>query len=115
MEKTKGKKQEEIKKENTKTKCIDSDCPKHGALSARGRVFRGQVTNVFPRRLKIVFERVIFIPKYERYAKKRAKIHARIPECMQHSVNKGDIVLVQECRPLSKIIHHVLTEVMKKA
>ena len=95
--------------------CADSDCPRHGTLRVHGRVFQGTVTAIFPRRLTIQFERTIYVKKYERYAKMRTKIHARLPACMQHVVHKGDLVLVQECRPLSKIIHHVFTGVVKKA
>ena len=40
------------------------------------------------------------------------RLHARIPEGMQISV--GDYVKIQECRPLSKIIHFVVLEVVKK-
>ena len=97
------------------TACTDRDCPKHGKLRSHGRVFQGTVTAIFPRRMTMVFERTIFVRKYERYAKTKTKIHARIPACMQHEIHKGDLVSIQECRPLSKIIHHVFMEVVKKA
>jgi small subunit ribosomal protein S17 len=89
-----------------KVDCRDSQCPVHGKLSARGRVFEGTVIKKFPKRIAIEFERTVFIKKYERYSKKRTKLHARLPNCM--SVEVGDYVQVQECRPLSKIIHFVL-------
>ena len=53
---------------------------------------------------------LIYISKYERYAKKKTKIHARLPDCQKESVNIGDYVQVQECRPLSKIIHFTFTK-----
>jgi ribosomal protein S17 len=51
---------------------------------------------------------MIFIKKYERSAKSRTKIHARLPICMEKNINLGDTILVRECRPLSKIIHFVV-------
>lgn len=99
-----------IKKEEKKTDgtvCNDEQCPTHGRLAARGRIFSGEVIKKFPRRIVINFERTVFIRKYERYAKKKTKLHARLPECMENSVHIGDYVQIMECRPLSKIIHFV--------
>lgn len=96
-------------------KCNDSSCPIHGSLKVRGRTFKGYVTKKFPKRIVIEFERIIYLRKYERYAKKKTRIHARLPDCKQEEVNVGDYVLVRECRPLSKIIHFVyLNKVEKK-
>ena len=51
---------------------------------------------------------MIYIKKYERYAKSRTKVHARLPICMEEGINIGDLIKVKECRPLSKIIHFVV-------
>ncbi|OGJ21405.1 30S ribosomal protein S17 [Candidatus Pacearchaeota archaeon RBG_13_36_9] len=88
-----------------KASCADKQCPFHGHLKLRGRSFKGYVTKKFPRRVVIEFERIIFIPKFERHMKKKTKIHARLPDCMKHSIEIGDYIEVRECRPLSKIIH----------
>ena len=88
--------------------CRNRDCHIHGNLKARGRVFEGRVIRKFPRRITIEFERMIYIRKYERYAKAKTKIHARLSECMEEKIEVGDLVRVQECRPLSKIIHFVV-------
>ncbi len=93
--------------------CGDKNCHIHGTLKSRGRIFKGIVTRKFPKRITIEFERMIYIRKYERYAKKKMKIHARLPECMEKLVNKGDYIKIQECRPLSKIIHFVVIEKLK--
>ncbi|MAG11124.1 30S ribosomal protein S17 [Candidatus Pacearchaeota archaeon] len=53
---------------------------------------------------------MIYIRKYERYTRLRTKIHARLPECMEKKVDIGDLIKIQECRPLSKIIHFVVIE-----
>jgi len=38
-----------------------------------------------------------------------------LPECMEKEINIGDLIKVQECRPLSKIIHLVVLEKLKDA
>ncbi len=88
--------------------CKDRDCPFHGKLKVRGRTFEGEVIRKFPRRITIGFERMIYIRKYERYAKSKTKIHARLPMCIENEIDIGDTVLVRECRPLSKIIHFIV-------
>jgi small subunit ribosomal protein S17 len=81
--------------------------------ATRGRIFNGVVIRKFPGRVTIEFERTIYIPKYERYLKKRTRIHARLPKSIE--ANEGDLISVQECRPLSKTIHFLVTEIIKKA
>jgi small subunit ribosomal protein S17 len=98
-----------MKNENKKiTNCNDPKCPFHGTLSVRGRVFRGTVTKKFPKRVVVEFERTVYIRKYERYAKSKTKIHARLPECLANEINVGDYIEVHECRQLSKIIAFVV-------
>lgn len=84
-------------------------------IGTRGRIFEGIVTKKFPKRIVIEFERMIYIRKYERYAKMKTKIHARMPDIMEKDINVGDLVRVRECRPLSKIIHFVVIEKLKNA
>ena len=93
--------------------CKDRDCPFHGKLKVRGRTFEGEVIRKFPRRITIGFERMIYIRKYERYAKSKTKIHARLPACIENNIDIGDTVLIKECRPLSKIIHFVVIKKIK--
>jgi small subunit ribosomal protein S17 len=115
------KKQTETKmKETEKTKsvgaiCNDVKCPTHGNLKARGRIFEGRVTKKFPTRIVIEFERMIYVKKYERYSRAKTKIHARLPDCIEHEINVGDLIRIQECRPLSKIIHFVVIKKIKGA
>ena len=107
----KEKKSIEANKEN----CNDETCWIHGSLKVRGRVFKGYVVKKFPRRIVVEFERTIYIKKYERYAKKQTRIHARLPECMQNSIDAGDYAEIGECRPLSKLIHFVLIKKIEEA
>ena len=110
-EKKMKKQKEETKKtkiaEAGKVECKDVDCPTHGKLKTRGRVFEGTVIRKFHKRVTIELERMIYVKKYERYARSRTKIHARLPLCMEEEINIGDLIKVKECRPLSKIIHFV--------
>lgn len=114
-------KERRIKTKNEKEKkpvveesvCYDKDCPFHGNLKNRGKIFEGRVIRKFPRRIVIEFERVVYIRKYERYIKRKTKIHVRLPDCMKEKINVGDLIKVQECRPLSKLIHFVIIEKIK--
>jgi len=58
---------------------------------------------------------MIYIKKYERYAKSRTRIHARLPEIMEKEINIEDLIKVQECRPLSKMIHFIVIKKIKDA
>ncbi len=79
-------------------------------ISIRGRAFKGKVIKKFPHRVVVEFERTVRVAKYERFSKKKTKLHARIPEGMQ--VHEGDLVKVRECRPLSKIVNFIVIEVL---
>jgi len=110
MEKKKAKTEKEgVKVDGTTEKldCNDKRCNIHGNLKTRGRIFEGRVIKKFPKRITIEFERMIYIRKYERYTKTKTKIHARLPDCIKEKVNVGDLVKIQECRPLSKIVHFI--------
>lgn len=95
--------------------CTDKDCPIHGSLKVRGRLFEGVIKKKFPRRIMIEFERMIYVKKYERYSKSKTRIHSRIPQCMEKEIKVGDLVWVQECRPLSKIVHSVFIKKIKSS
>ena len=97
-------------KTEAETGCNDRDCPLHGNLKTHGRTFKGLVVSKHDKRIAIEMERMIYVKKYERYSKKKTKIHARLPKCMEKNVNVGDLIKVKECRPLSKIIHFVFLE-----
>ena len=113
MENKKTKKQ--IEKKPVSETCKDKDCHVHGNLKTRGRTFQGIVVSKHEKRIAIEFERMIYVRKYERYAKSKTKVHARLPKCMEKKINLGDLIKIQECRPLSKIIHFVVVEKLKNA
>ena len=84
-------------------------------VCTRGRTFEGTVTKKFPKRVVVEFERTVFVKKYERFFRKRTRLHARLPSLFVEKVNVGDYVKVRECRPLSKIIRFVLIEKVRDA
>jgi len=103
------------KKAEVKVECKDRLCPKHGdrKLKMRGRIFEGRVIRKLSGRVTIQFERMLRIPKYERYEKRKTKIHARLPDCMKDDVNVGDLIQIAETRPISKMIHFVVSKVIR--
>ncbi|MFN4336357.1 MAG: 30S ribosomal protein S17 [Candidatus Nitrosocaldus sp.] len=92
--------------------CNDTKCPFHGNLSIRGKLLTGIVVSKKAKKM-VVIERYYqqYIKKYKRYERRRSKIHAYLPECID--VNEGDEVLIGECRPLSKTVAFALLEVRK--
>jgi len=98
------------------SKCNDRLCPIHGdrKLKMRGRTFEGIIVRKLPGRVTIQFERMIKSSKYERYEKRKTKIHARLPDCMSNNFEVGDLVQIAETRPISKMIHFVVSKVVKK-
>ena len=101
-------------KQTDKTVCNDKFCPTHGKLSVRGRSFKGKVIKKFPKRVVIEFERTVYIKKYERYSKRKTKLHARLPECLFPEIQLGDYIEIMECRPISKIVNFVVIKKMTK-
>lgn len=92
-------------------KCADPKCPFHGSLSVRGRVFVGNViSDRMAKTVSVGWERRIYIQKYERYERKRSKVKAHSPDCLE--IKKGDKVKIMQCRPLSKTKHFVVIERM---
>jgi small subunit ribosomal protein S17 len=86
---------------------------KEKKVLSRGKTFEGKVIRKFPKRIVIEFERMKYVRKYERYTKSRTRIHARVPEKFENEINLGDLIKIQECRPLSKIIHFIVIEKIK--
>ncbi len=95
--------------EDPQQKCSDIKCPFHGKLNVRGRQLAGTVISTKMRKTAVIeFERLLFVPKYERYEKRRTKLKVHNPECV--NAKDGDIVKVMECRPLSKTKNFVIIQ-----
>ncbi len=97
--------------EAPKKECDDNKCPFHGGLKVRGRTFVGKVISAkFAASPTVEWERLNFVPKYERYERTRTRIKVHNPKCIEAVV--GDKVLIAECRPLSKTKHFVILKRM---
>jgi|ETNmetMinimDraft_2_1059921.scaffolds.fasta_scaffold43013_4 small subunit ribosomal protein S17 len=60
----------------------------------------------------VTVDSLAFHPKY----KKRYKVSKKfLADLAGHEVNEGDLVIIGECRPLSKRKHFKIVEVVKKA
>ena len=91
--------------------CTDENCPFHGKLPVRGKILEGNVVSDKMSRTIIVESNYLhFIPKYERYERRRSRIAAHNPACI--NAKKGDKVKIAECRSLSKTKHFVVIERM---
>jgi small subunit ribosomal protein S17 len=57
-------------------------------------------------------ERLVKHPKYGKYIRRSTKLHVHDE---QNSCQEGDVVLIEECRPLSKTKAWRLREVISRA
>lgn len=92
--------------------CKDVYCAWHGKLPVRGKNFRGNVRSAKSKNTVIVewgYNR--FIRKYERYERRKSRVTAHIPDCMD--AQEGDKVVIGECRPISKTKSFVVLSVDK--
>jgi small subunit ribosomal protein S17 len=93
--------------------CNDAKCPFHGNLKMRGRILVGKIISTKMRKTaSFELARIHYIPKYERYEKRRTRLKAHNPDCINASA--GDIVRIMECRPLSKTKKFVVIEKLAK-
>ena len=93
--------------------CDDANCPFHGELSVRGGTLEGTVASTDMEKTVIVErEYDVFVPKYDRYMKRRSKVPAHLSPCVE--VEEGDTVRIAETRPLSKTKAHVVVEVTQR-
>jgi len=92
------------------TACSDPNCPFHGELSVRGQTLDGTVASTDMEKTVVVErEYDVKVPKYDRYMKRRSRVPAHAPDCLDLAV--GDTVTIAECRPLSKTKSHVVVSV----
>jgi len=92
--------------------CNDPKCPFHGTLPVRGKILEGKVMSTKMQSTVVVERNYLhYLPKYERYERRRKRISAHSPPCIE--VNKGDAVRIAECRSLSKTKHFVVIEKIK--
>ncbi|HLC47732.1 MAG TPA: 30S ribosomal protein S17 [Candidatus Norongarragalinales archaeon] len=89
--------------------CSDERCPRHGGLKTRGRIFEGKVVSARTKKTAVVeLQYLRSVPKYERFEKRRSKMHVHIPDC--YKVREGDMIKFMECRKISKTKAFVIIE-----
>ena len=87
--------------EEPKQKCSDRNCPFHGTTKVRGRIFEGVVVKAkMTKTVVVMWERLRYVKKYERYMKMSTTVHAHNPPCID--AKEGDTVMIMETRPISK-------------
>ena len=108
VEKTEAK----TKAKKIEASCDDKKCAIHGKITTRGRVFEGNViSDRMHRTVTVEWPHLLLIPKYERYEKRRSRVKAHNPPCI--NAKTGDKVRIAECRPLSKTVKFVIIEKIK--
>ena len=101
-----------IELEFPKKTCNDKKCPFHSSLAIKGRMFTGTVVSKDTNKtIVVMWSRLIKVKKYERYEKRRTKIKAHNPLCLNAEI--GDKVKISECRKLSKTKNFVVVQVIK--
>jgi len=97
--------------EQPEESCSDENCPFHGDLSVRGQTLEGEVASTdMDKTVVVEREYDVRVPKYDRYMKRRSRVPAHHPPCIDTS--EGDTVRIAETRPLSKTKSHVVVDVI---
>jgi small subunit ribosomal protein S17 len=77
----------------------------------RGRTFVGNViSDKMSKTVTVEWERRVYVPKYERYEKKKSRVKAHNPD--EIGAKKGDVVKITETRPLSKTKNFIIVEIV---
>jgi small subunit ribosomal protein S17 len=92
-----------------KRTCDDARCPFHGHVKVRGKILTGKVVSISDKQTVVLQREFLhMVPKYNRYERRRGKVHAHLPPCIE--LKEGDTASVAECRPLSKTISFVVIQ-----
>lgn len=70
------------------------------------------VSNKMDKSITVLVERSVRHPLYNKYIKRSSKMHAHDES---NECNEGDLVQIQQCRPLSKTKSWRLVKVVEKA
>ncbi|KAM9886707.1 hypothetical protein OXX69_013648, partial [Metschnikowia pulcherrima] len=90
-------------KEAVEGSYIDKKCPWVGDISIRGKIMTGTVVSTKMHRTIIIRRDYLhFVPKYNRYEKRHKNVAAHVSPAFR--VQEGDVVVVGQCRPLSKTV-----------
>lgn len=99
--------------EPPKQACKDRACAWHGRVKVRGNLLIGKVVSIRAQKTAIIrVDYLHYLPKYERYERRRSRIAVHNPSCINARV--GEEVVVGEVRPLSKTKHWVILQRVKR-
>lgn len=97
-----------------KARCTDALCPFHGKLTVRGQVLEGTLVSTAMQHTAVVERTLLhFVPKYERFEKRRRRYLAHAPPCL--AIPVGHRVRIAETRPISKTVAFCLVEDLGEA
>jgi len=92
-----------------KEACDDAHCPFHGRLPLRGQILEGTVVSTSMQRTAVVERTLLhYVPKYERFEKRRRRYLAHNPPCLKIAL--GRRVRIAETRPLSKTVSFCIVQ-----
>lgn len=70
------------------------------------------VSNKMDKSITVMVERKVKHPVYGKYIKRSTKLHAHDAN---NECNEGDVVMISECRPISKTKTWVLEKIVERA
>ena len=89
--------------------CSDRHCPFHAHWKLRGRVFTGTIIKKDAHHtVTIEWPRLYYLKKYERFEKRRTRVKAHNPLCINAEI--GNHVKIMESKPISKTKAFVIIE-----
>jgi small subunit ribosomal protein S17 len=93
--------------------CADKNCPFHGEMGVKKELISGVVIKKdLGNSATIEWSKSIYVPKYERYQKKRFRMRVHNPDCIAAQI--GQEVVVARSRPISKTKNHIILNVVEK-
>jgi len=96
------------------SKYYDQNCPFTGGLSVKNELLVGVVIKKDTHRSATIgWDRLMYVPKYERYEKRRSRLRVHNPACIDAKIGKK--VVVARTRPLSKTKNHVIISIVDPA
>jgi len=70
------------------------------------------VSDKMQQTIVVLVERRVRHPKYQKIVRRSTKVHAHNPD---NQARQGDVVIVKECRPISKTKTWILDSIKEKA
>eukprot|EP01083_Nonionella_stella_P022657 62660_1 len=93
---------------------IDKKCPFTGNVSIRGRILTGKVISTKMKRTIVIRRDFLhYVKKYNRFEKRHKNMSVHCSPCFR--VYEGDMVVVGQCRPLSKTVRFNVLKIDRRA